>query len=90
MIIRFVFPFVISIVMIGCAEMDMDFTTAIKVQERIMIDNKDANDSVKCLVDFDKDIEFINGELRKTIVVEVDQNCIQEVAKKKLEDSEED
>ena len=68
----------------------MNLTTAIKIQERIITDNKDANDSVKCLVDFDKDIEVINGELHDTIVVEVDQNCIQEVAKKKLEDSEED
>lgn len=89
MIQRFILPFALSIVMVGCAEMNMDLTTAIKVQEAIISDNADANEATKCIVDFDKKLGTFNGEFRDTIVVEVDQDCIQEIAKEKLDDSEE-
>ena len=72
----------------GCSEINMDLTTAISVQQQIISDNKDANDASECIVSFDTKLGTFNGEFRDTIVIEVGKDCIQEVVKKKIDDSE--
>ena len=75
-----------AVLLIGCGDLGLDLTDAIKVQEEVNADNPDANAAFECITE--TDTQYWSGDTPDTIEVTLEIDCLAKIAESKLPSEE--